>query len=58
MRQVQRPAARARKPTADVGPAHLAARPAVRSWLARLDPAADPWPRPASPTRQPRRRTP
>jgi hypothetical protein len=55
MRQVQRPAARTRKPTASVGPAHPALRPAVREWLARLDPTADPWPRPTSPTRQPRR---
>jgi hypothetical protein len=55
MRQVQRPAARTKKPTATVGPASPAVRPAVRSWLARLDPAADPWPRPTSPTRQPRR---
>jgi hypothetical protein len=55
MRQVQRPAAGTKKPTARVGPAHPAVRPAVRSWLARLDPAADPWPCPASPTRQPRR---
>jgi hypothetical protein len=55
MRQAQRPAARTRKPTASVGPAHRALHPAVRSWLARLDPATDPWPRPASPTRQPRR---
>jgi hypothetical protein len=55
MRQVQRPAARTRKPTASFVPDHPALRPAVRDWLARLDPAADPWPRPASPTGQPRR---
>jgi hypothetical protein len=55
MRQAQRQAARTTKPTATVGPAHPAVRPMVRSWLARLDPTADPWPRPASPTRQPRR---
>ena len=52
MRQLQRPAARTRKPTASVGPANPAMRTLVREWLARLDPAADPWPRP---TRQPRR---
>jgi hypothetical protein len=52
MRQLQRPAARTRKPTASVGPAHPALRPLVREWLARLDPTADFWPRP---TRQPRR---
>lgn len=50
MRQVQRPAARARKPTARVGPAHPSLRPAVQGWLERLDPAA-----PDQPTRQPRR---
>jgi hypothetical protein len=37
MRQVQRPSARARKPAASVGPAHLRARPVVRGWLERLD---------------------
>jgi hypothetical protein len=55
MRQLQCPAARTRKPTVSVGPAHPAVRPVVRGWLARLDPFADPWPRPARPTRQPRR---
>jgi hypothetical protein len=55
MQQVHRPAARTRKPTASAGPAHPALRPAIRGWLMRLDPATDPWPRPTSPTRQPRR---
>jgi hypothetical protein len=55
MRQVQRPSAPARKPALSVGPAHLAVRPAIRDWLERLDASTDPWPRPASPTRQPRR---
>jgi hypothetical protein len=50
MRQVQRPPARARKPVPAAGPAHLEVRPAVRRWLERLDPSADPWPRPTIPT--------
>jgi hypothetical protein len=50
MRQVQRPVARTKKPAASVGPAHPALRPTVQNWLARLDPATDPWPRPTSPT--------
>jgi hypothetical protein len=55
MRQLQRPAARTRKPIARVGPANPAVHPAVREWLARLDPTADPWPRSTGPTRQSRR---
>jgi hypothetical protein len=54
MRQVQRPAARTKKPAVSVGPAHPAVRLAVRNWLVRLDLTTDPWPRPASPT-QPRK---
>ena len=46
MRQVQRQPARARKPAPTARPTHLAVRPAVRRWLERLDPSADPWPRP------------
>ena len=49
MPQVQRPPVRARKPALRVGPANLAVRPAVRRWLERLDPCADPWPRPTVP---------
>jgi hypothetical protein len=50
MRQVQRPLARARKPNPPAEPAHREVRPAVRAWLERLDPPADPWPRPTIPT--------
>jgi len=50
MRQVQRPAARTKKPASDIRPAHPALRPLVWSWLARLDPATDPWPRSTSRT--------
>jgi hypothetical protein len=42
MRHVQRPPARARMPAPSVGPVHLAVRQAVRGWLERLDPSADP----------------
>ena len=49
MRQVQRPAGRTSKPAARLGPVHPAVHSAVRGWLARLDPAADPWPRPTIP---------
>jgi hypothetical protein len=50
MRQVRRPLVRARKPTPMVGPAYPAVRPSVWRWLERLDPCADPWPRPTIPT--------
>ena len=46
MRQVQRQPARTSKPAPTTGPADQAVRPSLRRWLERLDPTADPWPRP------------